>query len=135
MLKLIFKLECRIKCVFVPYAHRQVIGHPSARATSQDGQYTFHVYVKKGGLNLTHSRPADRPEANTPIYYRFKIVSLQVPFWKLTGALEVNFGPFSLRSSLRVPFWRAYRKSSGQFWTIFVTVFVSGTILESLQEK
>ena len=26
------------------------IGHPSARVTSQDGQYTLHAYVKKGGV-------------------------------------------------------------------------------------
>ena len=36
------------------------IGHPSARVTSQDGQYTLHVYVKKGGVK-SDKFPADRP--------------------------------------------------------------------------
>merc|ERR1712175_17355 len=60
--------------------------------------------LKKGGLYLTNSQPAGRPEANSPINYRFKNISLRVPFWRLTGGIEVNFGPFSLRSSLRVRF-------------------------------
>ena len=100
-----------------------LLGHPSARVTSQDGQYTLNMYLKKGGgyIRQIPCRPTDRPEAYRPIYYRFKTISLWVPFWSLTGAVEVNFGLFSLRSSLRVPFWRAYRKGRGRFLVIFVT--------------
>ena len=45
---------------------------------------------------------------------------------------KVDFGPFSLRSPLRVPFWRAYRMIRGRFLTIFYTVFVTGCIFVSL---
>ena len=68
-----------------------------------------------------NNRPAGRPLANSLEYYRFRHISLRVPFGELTGAVEVNFWPFSLRSSLRVPFWRAYRRSRGRFLVIFVT--------------
>ena len=67
------------------------------------------------------SRPAGRPEANSPIYYRFKNISLRVPFWRLTAQYTIDLGPFSLWSSLRVRFWRAYRTSRGRFLVIFVT--------------
>ena len=79
-----------------------------------------YTCIKKGG-DKPDIFPAGQPEANNLEYYRFKDISLRVPFWRLTGALEVNFGPFSLRSSLRVPFWRAYRSSIGRFLVIFVT--------------
>ena len=97
-----------------------LIGHPPARVTSQDGQYTLHVYVKKGGV-ISDKFPAGRPEANSPIYYRFKNISLRVPFWRLTAQYTIDLGPFSLWSSLRVRFWRAYRTSRGRFLVIFVS--------------
>ena len=31
-------------------ALQNISGHPSARVTSQDGQYTLFVYIKKGGM-------------------------------------------------------------------------------------
>ena len=58
-----------------------------------------------------NSRQAGRPLANSLEYYRISQISTREPFGELTGAIEVKF------------------------WTILVTVFVTGTILENLQEQ
>ena len=45
-------------------SHVVVIVHPSVRVTSQDGQYTLHVCIKKKGGLKPDKLQVDRLEAN-----------------------------------------------------------------------